>query len=581
MIREFKTRAKRRNRAASPPRGPGIPAFCLLFCLLALCLPASAARAGASAAGPAASLQTEKLRKGERIFRDGILPSGKPLQAMVKGDLAVDGRMFSCVNCHRRSGLGSTEGSIVTPANAGSKLFQPSYYGRDFTPSERSALPEHYRAPLRRPAYTEQTLAQAIRKGVDPAGRALHPVMPRYELNDSDMAILISYLKALSAEPSPGVSDSTIRFATVVSSGVPARDSAAMLATLEAFVAEWNSRAKVHAERARYPEIAQEADLSYRTIALSRWHLDGAPASWRSQLEAHYGKDPVFALLGGISSGEWKSVHDFCEERRIPCLFPITDLPLISGSDWYTLYLSKGLYQEGEAAAASLGRVPELAEKDTVLQLFRDTGEGRALAAGFETAWRSLGRRPPVNRMLRADEPITQDAIRRLAGKEMPSALLLWLGKEGVPVLAAISESERRPKEVYLSASLLGEGLWSLPEPAREFTSITYPYRLPQDETMHPNYAKAWLRARQLPVDDGRIATRMYSLMLLMNQAIPRMGRNFYRDNLLDQIDLSLLHGYPDYERLSFGPGQRYASKECHIVTLSRGPDPILLRKSD
>jgi hypothetical protein len=311
------------------------------------------------------------------------------------------------------------------------------------------------------------------------------------------------------------------------------------------------------------------------------WQLDGAASTWRGQLEARNAKEPVFALLGGITGEEWQPVRDFAEAHQIPTILPITDFPVVSGSDWYTLYFSQGLYQEGAAAAASLGRSREVAAEDSVVQVFRDTKEGRALAAGFAATWRSLGRKPPANRILSADGPLPPDLTGKLSGQEMPSVLLLWLGREAVPILERLALGERRPKEVYLSAGLLGPGPWSLPEPVREFASFTFPFRLPQDEAMHPDYAKSWLSARGLSFDERRISTRMYTLMLLMNQAIPKMRRNFYRDNLLDQIDLSTVHGYPDFDRLSFGPGQRYASKECHIVTLSRGPNPILIKKSD
>lgn len=557
--------------------------FLVLICLVGLSLPA-AARAGTLAAPSSASSgvsQQEMLRLGERIYREGVLPSGEAVQATVQGDIEVDGRMFSCVNCHKRSGLGSVEGGVVTPPNAGSRLFQPSYYGREFTPAERSALSKHYQTPARRPAYSEETLARAIRNGIDPTGRVLNPVMPRFRLSDGDLAVLIAYLKSLSAEPPPSVSATSISFATVITSEVPAADRDAMLATLDAFVADWNSRAKVHAARAQYPEIAQEADLSYRTISLSRWQLEGLPATWRSQLEAHYRKEPVFALLGGISTGEWRPVHEFSEEHRVPCILPITDLPVISGSDWYTLYFSKGLYLEGETAAASLGRSTELAREDSVLQLYRDSKEGRALAAGFEDAWRSLGRKPPVTRLLPPQEPIPQDVIQQLTGKEGAKVVLLWLGKGAVPLLERLSESESRPGEVYLSATLMGQDLLTLPEQVREFTSITYPHRLPQDEAMHGSLAKIWLRGKKLPVDERRITTRMYSLMLVLNQAIPKMRRNYFRDRFLEVIDLSSQHQHPDYERLSFGPGRRYASTGCYIVTLSRGPNPILIRKSN
>lgn len=569
-------KAPRLRLRAWPSRLPVLA----LFCLLALRPPAHADPGGAPTPESAASRRTLAVRLGERIYREGILPSGKPVEAVIGGDLAVNGRMFSCANCHTRSGLGSAEGGVATPPIAGSKLFQPSFFGRDFTPAQRSALSEHYRAPLRRPAYTGETLAAALRQGIDPAGRALNPVMPRYRLDDDEMAVLTAYLKSLSAEPSPGVTAETLRFATVVAPDVPPEESAAMLATLQAFADDWNARAPARQALAQYPEIAQESDLSYRKLSISRWQLQGPPASWRGQLEAYYGQEPVFALLGGIAKGEWKPIHDFSERHGIPCIFPITDHPETTPTDWYTLYFSKGLFQEGAAAAGGLGKASESSAGKNVVQLYRDNGEGRALAAGFEAAWRASGRTPPVNRVLPANGAIPQDLVRQLTGPERPTALLLWLGKEAVPIMESLAERERRPAAVYLSATLMQRDLWKLPEQAREFASIAYPYRLPQDEAMHAGYSKVWLRGRGLPVDDRRIASRMYTLMLLMNEVIPKMRRNFYRDHFLDLIDRSSLHGYPDYERLSFGPGQRYASKGWYLVTLSRGPNPILI-KSD
>lgn len=553
----------------------------VLYCTVGISLTAAAALADGQLSDSARISRAEALRLGERMYRTGIPPSGKPADGIAKGDVRADGNIFSCEGCHLRGGLGSIEGVVVTPPTNAATLFQPKYYGRELTPAERSRLSKHFQTPVLRPAYTDETLAIALRDGIGPTGKELNSVMPRYPLNTRDMEILITYLKTLSAEPSPGVTDTTIRFATVISDEVPPEDRSAMLDTLENFVADWNSKAKVYEARAKYLEIAQEADLSYRRMSLARWELKGPPATWRSQLEAYLRKEPVFALLGGISTEEWKPVHEFSEEHRIPCIFPITDLPVISESDWYTQYFSKGLYQEGETAARALIRGAESASEESVLLISRDTKEGRALAAGFLATWQEPGSKPPVHRVLTADEPLTKELIQQLTDACKPSVILLWVGAEAVPALEIIAKGKQRPRAVYVSSSLLQNSLWTLKDSVREFTRITYPYRLPREEAMIANYAKTWLQKRHVPVNDRKISTRMYSLMLLVSDTMTKMRRNFYRDHFLDLISFSTVHNFPDFEDLSFGPGQRYASKGGYIVELSRGPKPILIRKSD
>jgi len=532
----------------------------------------------------AAGERTEKVdtvRLGERIYREGILPSGVAVQAIVKGDIPVAGSTFSCAGCHQRSGLGAVEGEIVTPAVNGAKLFEPLYYGRELTAAERTGLPAHFRSPPRRPAYTHETLAVAIRDGIGATGRELSSVMPRFDLTEQDMNALIDYLGTLSAAWSPGVTDTTIRFATVISDQVSPEARDAMLAPLESYMAFHNDKARVHEDRARYVAIAQEQDLSYRRLSLARWTLKGPPDTWRGQLEEYNRREPVFALLGGMTESDWRPVHEFSEAHGIPSILPLTDLPVISDTDWYTLYFSKGLYQEGEAVARYLAKRAGTPDCGLVVQVYRDTGEGHALAAGFRNTWQTLGKRSPHARVLPPGKPVSRDLLRQIAEHDKPAAILLWVGAEGIPAIEEAAVATTRPGTVFVSASQMKEALFTLSEAAREITAISYPHRMPQDEAAHTRAARAWLQSRNITPDGQRIATRMYSLLVVLSDIVPKMRRNYYRDYFLDLTGMVSGHEFPDYERLSFGPGQRYASKGCYIAELSRGPRPVLVRKSE
>lgn len=518
------------------------------------------------------------------MYRQGILPSGKPMQAYVKGDIPVDSATFSCVSCHLRGGLGSFEGGVTTPPTTGNKLFQPYYSGTILTTSAKLQRNHYVINPARRPSYTRETLADALRGGMNPAGRELSDVMPRYELQDDDMAILICYLSSLSSNFSPGVDNTTLRLATIITEDVTSENRKALLESLENFVAARNGQAKVYAARSKYMGgggFPEEMNLAYRKLSLARWELRGRPETWRDQLEELNRKEPVFAFIGGMTTGEWQPIHDFCEAHRIPCLFPLTDFPVISPTDWYTMYFSKGLYQEGEATARFLGRAEDFSPESGVIQIVGNSLEGRTLSAGFTETWRELGKKPPVTVMLPDNEPLGQDFLLQVVARHKPGAMLLWAGPEILPALKSMSKEAHAPKFVFVSSGYLKKEIWSLPEEAQRTTYITYPYRLPQETAPDPGNSSTPVKNGSGRDNEQRIPTRVRALTEVLQLGFMHMNRNFYRDNFLDVISMIPDQTPADYERLSFGPGQRYASKGCNIVQLTGGKNPVLVKKSD
>jgi len=191
------------------------------FLVLALSLPAHAS--------------PQDIELGKRIYREGVLPSGTLLTAQARNGVVRRGAQAACVNCHRRSGLGSSEGGKVVRPIAGAMLYHaPAAAG--------------LRAPSRglsgRTLYTDALLAKAVREGVDASGRVLDLLMPRYALNDDDTRALVTYLKSLSSDPSPGATQDSIHFATIITPGVLPAKRKTMLHVLRAFFRANNARTR-------------------------------------------------------------------------------------------------------------------------------------------------------------------------------------------------------------------------------------------------------------------------------------------------------------------------------------------------
>jgi hypothetical protein len=220
------------------------------------------------------------------------------------------GKDAACAACHRRSGYGSSEGRFVIRPIIGPALTQQQ------TVPVRSPRVKARLGSSQRPPYTEALLARAIRHGIDAAGKPLDPTMPRYVLSDAEMKSLAGHLFSLSAQPSPGVDEQDIHFATVIQPGVTPRQRRAMLDVMQAFVRDKGGSA-------RHEELRREAGnmrmaRSFRKWVLHVWELSGSSDTWRAQLDAYYSQQPVFALIGGLGEASWRPIHEFCEQLGNP-----------------------------------------------------------------------------------------------------------------------------------------------------------------------------------------------------------------------------------------------------------------------
>jgi hypothetical protein len=357
-----------------------------------------------------------------------------------------------------------------------------------------------------------------------------------------------------------------------------------MLSTLQVHIDVHNSQSRHQERRASSgPFYKTEKHQAYRRLELDVWELKGPENTWPAQLLAYYRKQPVFGLLGGITTGSWKPIHEFCEQQKIPSIFPLTELPVISNSDWYTLYFSKGVYQEGEATARYLHNIEKLAPNARVIQVLQRGQMSAALAQGFEDTWQKLGRPAPVRKMLGKDETLSKHILNEITGSQGPAVLLIWLETNSLAALESLETAQNRPGMVFASASLLGPDLAEVPNTARDSLFITYPYNLPETQERSILAVNQWLKARKIPVTDLKMQSKIYFLGWMLAGAVKSMRSEFFRDYFLEGFDMMIDQDYAIavYPRLTFGSGQRYASKGCYIVQLTKGPDPELIKKSD
>lgn len=180
----------------------------------------------------------------------------------------------ACAACHRPSGMGNFEGGLAVPPIAGPMLFEPldRDTARFFPASARWRV---------RPAYDEASLGRLLRSGESPDGVTLQPAMPRYRIDDADLADLSAYLRTMSQGTPPGLDADTVRVATVTTPDADPRRRDAMLATVQHFIAQKNGQSRHEGEalgavlaHARDGHVPQVPHLAARALGAAGRRFD-------------------------------------------------------------------------------------------------------------------------------------------------------------------------------------------------------------------------------------------------------------------------------------------------------------------
>lgn len=133
---------------------------------------------------------------GEQIYFTATGADGRaiPFEMSGGGIPMMMGGAMACADCHGSDGRGGRVRMMMAMSTAPdiryATLTAAEHGHRDNEENHTDEEPEH-------PPYTDETLRNAITRGVNPAGEPLAWPMPRWRLDDDDLTALIDFLKTL------------------------------------------------------------------------------------------------------------------------------------------------------------------------------------------------------------------------------------------------------------------------------------------------------------------------------------------------------------------------------------------------
>jgi hypothetical protein len=270
-----------------------------------------------------------------------------------------------------------------------------------------------------------------------------------------------------------------------------------------------------------------------RKWTLHIWDLKGPPDTWQKQLDNFYRKEPVFALLSGITGSTWQPVHEFCENSRIPCWFPSVDLPIDSVNGFYSIYFQRGVKLEASVLAKYFASEPNIAPH-RIVQIYHDDAIGNGAATTINEVFKDTG-------ILVENRPISRvdsSALETLmVGLSEQDALMLWLNASDITLLDNITVPN---SSIFISGRLAGAETAPLAQPWKQVAQMIYPYELPEKRQVSLNYFHRWMRFNQIPIEDEPLQAEGYFALEFLTETMTELLDNLYGDYLIERAETML-----------------------------------------
>lgn len=481
---------------------------------------------------------TASERRGKEIYLRGTSSSGREIKAMV-GELDVPASTMTCAGCHGLRGEGKTEGGVTAGSLTWSNLVKP--YGHTH-PSGRKHGP-----------FNEVLFARSLVQGFDPAGNELAVAMPRFEMTNEDMSDLIAYLKRIDADRDPGLTDTSVKVATILpKQGALAEIGAAMKDVLAAYFANVNDKGGIYNRKIELQTIETGADAS--TTA----------ANVKQLVE----NEQVFAIVSGLSAGADKELVALTQEAEIPFMGPLTLLPQTGfQSNRNVFYLLPGATEQARALINFAAGRQEL-KKTRVAIVHSENELALAAAMAIEDQARKIHWNSVTRKTYSSDSFDAARIAKLLKEEGVGSVFFLSASGEETAFINAAAATNWTP-HVFLLGALAGKDLAQiLPLSFRDRVFLSFP-TVPTDITLE-GLAELGALQRKYKFAPRHTASQLmaFAAAKIFTEALKRAGRDLSREKLVTSLE-----GLYEYDTgvtpsITFGPNRRVGAMGSYVVAI-------------
>ena len=484
---------------------------------------------------------SDAQNRGKQIYFEGTSPSGGEITAIVGDEAALlPGSAMPCSSCHGSDGLGRPEGGVIPLDIRWSELVKT--YGHVHHDGRRH------------PAFDDAGVARSIIAGVDQANNVLDRSMPVYQMSQQDIDDLVAYMKVLEFDADPGLTEDTVRIATLLPlSGAAAETGEVMRRVMEGYFAGIN----------------EDGGIFGRSIELMAVPMGQTADASMNTLREAFDAEGIFAVVGAYSIGIDEALLGYLRSDNVPLIGPFTLDPGDAYIDANAYYLFSGFDEQARVLADRA-----LAEGTTA---------NKVVIAGPQTSRSEQLLRAAISRVNEASGDAQANVETwtpgefdgaEFAGKITDNDIeaLIFLGAQADldALLVELGDRNLAPR-IYLLSSLVSRPLIDLPAAFDKKVFIAYP-TTSQDVSPRGREDYARIAERHsLPREHVQAQLASLAAAKLFVEGLRRAGRDASRARLVEGLEQLYNFETGVTPPLSYGPNRRIGALGAHIVTVDLG----------